>query len=121
MLASPYAGYFKDDITSWEAKVTLMQEVIDEWLKVQATWLYLEPIFGSADIKHQLPLESEKFDRVDKIWREIMDICSRTSKMMDMIKTPDLDKNLRESNEELEIIQKGLNHYLETKRLAFPR
>jgi len=50
MKGSPYARVFLDKITEWENRLMLTQDNVEMWLKVQAVWMYLEPVFSSEDI-----------------------------------------------------------------------
>ncbi|KNE55583.1 hypothetical protein AMAG_01474 [Allomyces macrogynus ATCC 38327] len=121
MRSSPFAKPIEAEVEAWETKLLTVQEIIDEWLQVQATWLYLEPIFTSEDIMAQMPSEGKKFKQVDRTWRDMMRTCSENPGILTFTATPGLTQKLKESNVLLEEIQKGLNEYLEKKRIAFPR
>nr|AML30858.1 axonemal inner arm dynein heavy chain 2 [Marsilea vestita] len=121
MQASPYIAPFEDRVKLWLSKLNLVQEVLDEWINCQQQWLYLEPIFGSEDIMQQMPTEGRRFKVVDTSWRKIMEKLMKNPEVLVVGTDEDLLKNLKEANKQLDIVQKGLNEYLETKRLAFPR
>ncbi|KAF7662821.1 hypothetical protein LDENG_00225550 [Lucifuga dentata] len=121
MRGSPFIKPFENEIKLWEETLIRIQETIDEWLKVQAQWLYLEPIFSSEDIMQQIPEEGCLFKAVDKNWREVMKHCVKDSKILPATSMPGLLEKLLDSNRLLDNIMKGLNAYLEKKRLFFPR
>ncbi|CAJ1084997.1 dynein heavy chain 12%2C axonemal [Xyrichtys novacula] len=121
MRGSPFIKPFEKEIKHWEERLLRIQETIDEWLRVQAQWLYLEPIFSSQDIMQQIPEEGRLFQTVDKNWKEVMRHCVKDPKILPATSPPGLLAKLQDSNNLLESIMKGLNAYLEKKRLFFPR
>uniref|UniRef100_A0A8B9DMY1 Dynein axonemal heavy chain 3 n=1 Tax=Anser cygnoides TaxID=8845 RepID=A0A8B9DMY1_ANSCY len=121
MCGSPFIKPIEAECRAWEEKLTLMQDILDCWLKCQATWLYLEPIFSSEDIISQMPEEGRKFGVVDTYWKDIMAQVVKDTRVLVATEQPMMLDRFQEANTLLEDIQKGLNTYLEKKRLFFPR
>eukprot|EP00698_Gefionella_okellyi_P007651 TRINITY_DN186_c0_g4_i1.p1 TRINITY_DN186_c0_g4~~TRINITY_DN186_c0_g4_i1.p1 ORF type:complete len:3955 (+),score=1074.62 TRINITY_DN186_c0_g4_i1:43-11907(+) len=118
---SQFVAPIRQTVQDWEHKLLVAQETLDEWLGVQRAWLYLESIFSAPDIARQLPEEAKLFNEVDRSWKETM---RRTSELANAIRAathPGLLEKLKAHNAALDKIQKGLEDYLETKRVAFPR
>ncbi|CAL8109272.1 unnamed protein product [Orchesella dallaii] len=121
MRGSPFIKPLEKDMKRWEEKLLQMQDILDAWVNLQATWMYLEPIFTSPDIIKQMPNEAKKFGAVDKVWRDIMKNTTENPHVIRATEFPNMLKELNKANVLLEEIQKGLNDYLEKKRLFFPR
>ncbi len=97
------------------------QEILDQWLKCQGKWQYLEPIFGAEEIMKQIPTEGAAFRSMDSTWRRIMEEVRRQPLMMDVADVPGLLEDLVACNQSLDVVEKGLNDFLDTKKMAFPR
>ena len=121
MHSSAYIKPFEEEMKEWEDKLLSMQDILDAWLRCQESWLYLEPIFNSEDIMKQMPVEGRKFNKVDRIWRNIMAKTVADPHVLQATNQPNMLQNLEEANGLLDEIMKGLNDYLEKKRLFFPR
>ncbi len=126
MLGSRFIKLIQDEVEAWSKKLANFSETLDEWLVCQKTWMYLENIFGAEDIQKQLPAESQKFLIVDRSWKQIMTktfknpLCLASMEQEEGVEMTLLDQfNL--NNIALDSIQKSLEEYLETKRMAFPR
>jgi dynein heavy chain len=121
MAFSAFRGPFAEQIDRWNKTLQLVSEVIDDWTSFQRNWLYLQPIFDSADINKQLPVEGKRFSTADKNWRTIMGHASKGKKVIEFCDNASLLDQIRENNKSLEMVQKGLSDYLETKRSGFSR
>uniref|UniRef100_A0A7S4DG85 AAA+ ATPase domain-containing protein n=1 Tax=Lotharella globosa TaxID=91324 RepID=A0A7S4DG85_9EUKA len=127
MRGSPYIKPFEARCKKWEKRLKSISATLLEWLKCQGTWLYLEPIFSSPDIQQQMKKESRMFMKVDAFWRKTMDALHTQPKPSIFFEpepsrqTQILLETFTKFNKQLDIIQKGLSQYLETKRLAFSR
>lgn len=122
MLGSRFIHAVRESVELWYGKLRLLSDTLDEWVACQKQWMYLETIFCAEDIQKQLPEESKKFFKVDKSFKTLMRRTSKYPGCLEPIETGNrVLLMLKESNAELERIQKSLEEYLETKRAAFPR
>ncbi|XP_078409866.1 dynein axonemal heavy chain 3-like [Cetorhinus maximus] len=121
MKGSPFITPFEKEMSAWDSKLWLMHNILESWLRVQMAWLYLEPIFSCQDIHNQIPVQGKMFEVVDSNWRLIMKESVKEANAMQVISQPQMLDKLKEAESLLDDIQKGLNEYLEKKRLFFPR
>eukprot|EP00898_Chlorokybus_atmophyticus_P006606 jgi/Chlat1/6947/Chrsp52S06617 len=119
--ASRYVTGIRAEVEKMEKQLSLFSETLDEWLACQKNWMYLESIFSAPDIQRQLPSESKAFFTVDKQLKDIMRRTKDRSNALQAGTTPGWLEAFQKSNETLDRIQKNLEDYLETKRMAFPR
>lgn len=117
--SSRYITPIRQLVDEWDKRLTLLSKTIDEWITCQRRWLYLEQIFSTPDI--QLTQETKIFAQVDKTWKELMRRTEQQPNALKAATQPGTLELLQTNNAQMEKIQRALEDYLETKRLAFPR
>jgi dynein heavy chain len=120
IMASRFVSGIRTEVEKMETNLRSLQDVLDEWLAVQKNWMYLEPILSAPDIQKQLPMESKKFNEIGEGFKTIMKQTNKNPNCMRRGTQPELADRFRKWNESLDYIQKQLEDYLESKRMAFP-
>ncbi|KAH0573495.1 Dynein heavy chain [Spironucleus salmonicida] len=132
--SSKYAKPIQDEVNVLLKQLSHLSTCLDVFLKVQKGYLYLLNIFASSDIQRQLPNESKMFLDLDSFWKKLMQkiyeypqalkVTNYQISQRDENSNPKisvLESQLRRYEQILDQIQKSLDDFLQTKRMAFPR
>jgi dynein heavy chain 1 len=125
MKSSPYyraVREFQEEGKLWEDRLTKLRAAFDAWIDVQRRWVYLEGIlFGSSDIKAQLPAEWSRFKSVDSEFVTLMRRIASKPFAMEVLSIPNLQRTLERIGNLMNVIQRALGDYLERQRSDFSR
>eukprot|EP00232_Nephroselmis_pyriformis_P019075 CAMPEP_0182900652 /NCGR_PEP_ID=MMETSP0034_2-20130328/28990_1 /TAXON_ID=156128 /ORGANISM="Nephroselmis pyriformis, Strain CCMP717" /LENGTH=4527 /DNA_ID=CAMNT_0025034901 /DNA_START=131 /DNA_END=13711 /DNA_ORIENTATION=+ len=113
---------FLEMVTGWQKKLGAVDSCLTTWGDVQKKWQALESIFvGSADIRVQLPEDSKRFDGINADFQDLMKAAPDIANCVEACNLEGRQERLDKELADLELCEKALQDYLETKRVAFPR
>lgn len=92
--SSPDVGPLQSQAEAWETKLNLIQEALEIWVRVQANFLYLEPVMRSGDISVTLPSESKEFERAADAWATLVAKISPRRPTLELPEDPSILKLL---------------------------
>lgn len=122
MFSSRYLATFEDRCVKWQKALASISEVVLCAGEVQRNWSFLEQLFiHSAEVKKELPKESEQFVGIDSdVKRILKDAYSKQVALIYCTQEwvlPDLEK----VDKQLSVCEKALLDFMDSKRRAFPR
>lgn len=148
---SKYVEFFQAEVSGWQRKLMVADQVISSWMSVQRTWAHLNSIFtNSQDIRCQLANDAERFQGINTDFQVkdkhiivfyaphsttlfpflhvsssptqcLMTEVVQNSNVVEVTNQPGFLENLETLQQRLSLCEKALAEYLETKRLTFPR
>ena len=122
MMANRYMKTFEEAITTWNKKLMMVADVNQIMSEIQRTWAYLESLFiHSEEVKKELPEAAARFKDIDAEIKKVLAKAKEITNVVDVCTQDGLFKNLEKQQKQLEICEKALADYMESKRRAFPR
>lgn len=122
MATNRYSAPFKKDVQTWQAKLSAVSETLELWMMIQNMWTYMEAVFSGGDIVKQLPQEAKRFQSIDKNYMRVVNNALEMQYVVPTCYGNEIMRNLMPHLlEQLELCQKSLTAFLDTKRAEFPR
>ncbi|CDJ41168.1 Dynein heavy chain 7, related [Eimeria tenella] len=120
--ASQLVGGVELQAREWLRKLSDLDTLCNLLEACQVSWVYLVPIFDYPEMQQQLAKEADLLSSVGKLWKdEVISRLDENSGLLDLADLEELPQKLRSACIEMQSVVKGLNEFLERKRLAFPR
>ena len=121
MMASKYLATFEEEVTGWQKKLGNVSDVLAQMSEVQRKWAYLETLFiGSDEVKKELPESTERFVGIDKTFKECLGAIYKIKNAVAATDVEGQQKTLEIMANDLELCEKDLADFLESKRRIFP-
>lgn len=122
MMANRYMNTFRDAILGWNAKLMNVYDVNQLLTEIQRSWSHLESLFiHSEEVKKELPDTATRFAEIDRRVKEILREMHAVKNCVACCNKEGLMAQLENLQSELELCDKALSDYMESKRRAFPR
>ena len=121
MATKRYSAPFIEKIIEWTKKLSRVSDIIEQWSAVQNKYIDMRKVFNHGDIAQQLPEETQRFSNIDRVWAFTVTKVFETKLVVRTCCDNELVKLLKKLKSELELLEKSLAQYLESKRSAFPR
>ena len=112
-----YLDAIKDKVMKKREEIYNFSKVLDEWIKFQGQYIYLETIFSSPDFKKELK-DGGLFDRENGRYKKFAKEALQ-SKFKKNLKKNFIE--LKEINDKMSELNKIVNDFLDMKRSAMPR
>ena len=119
--SSRYIAALRLQADEWARSLRSFSATLESLMNCQRAWMYLSNVFSSDDIQRQLMNEYKEFFNVEKMWKNMSIKAHDDPAAFRFCSAPQVATELEDANKTLESVQKALEDYLETKRMAFPR
>ena len=122
MFSSRYLSTFEDRCVKWQKALAMISEVVLLSGEVQRNWSFLEQLFiHSAEVKKELPKESEQFVGIDQDVKRILADAFKKKIALEYCSQDWVFPDLERVEKELAVCEKALLDFMDSKRRAFPR
>ena len=122
MMASKYLATFEEEVTRWQRELSNVSDVLGTMSEVQRRWAYLQTLFiGSDEVKNELPADAERFVGIDALFKTCLAGIVEVRNAVSASNRAGLLRDLNDMSDKLELCERALADFLESKKRIFPR